>query len=272
MDNGDVQIRASLASFQKDPFNRVISVCYSGALPALLRILALRIRKSIKARGVLGTIRCSIRAPWDVLNEWRIARRLYSSRSADAFDLQHNVETSQRVHPADMRVNSANWAYGTGYIPTASEIVSEIFARLPISDENFTFVDLGSGKGRVLLMASEYPFRQIVGVEYAPELHATAVNNVRTYRSPTQKCKSIECCCGDIAEFIFPDDPLVVFLFNPAQEAVIELVATHLIASVRQNPRQVWVIYVNPVCKPSFSAFPLAWSTDGYAVYRALAI
>ena len=241
-------------------------------MPDLFRILGPRIRKSIKARGVLGTISRSLRAPWHLLNEWRVAQRLYSSRSADAFDLQHNVETSQRVHPADMRVNSDNWAYGTGYIPTASELVSEILAVLPISHENFTFVDLGSGKGRVLLMASEYPFSHIIGVEYAPELHAAAVKNVGTYRSPTQKCKSIECRCGDIAEFVFPDTPLVVFLFNPAQEAVIERLATHLIASFRQTPREVWVIYVNPVHRSFFSALSLAWQKDSYAVFRAFAV
>ncbi len=61
--------------------------------------------------------------------------------------------------------------------------------RLAISQEavaqtmlqDFTFIDLGSGKGRVLLMASEYPFQKIIGVEFMPELHRAAQKNIAGY-------------------------------------------------------------------------------------------
>src|SRR6202165_2780171 len=89
-----------------------------------------------------------------------------------------------------------------------------MMARLPIEFDQFTFIDLGSGKGRTLLMASEYPFMRIVGVELIAELHQAAEENIRAYRSATQQCRQIEAVCADASEFVFPETPLVLYLFN----------------------------------------------------------
>jgi len=75
----------------------------------------------------------------------------------------------------------------------------------------FTFVDLGSGKGERLLMASDYPFRRIVGVELLPTLHHAAQENLGKYRNESQKCFALESICADATEFSFPTDPLVSF-------------------------------------------------------------
>jgi tRNA G46 methylase TrmB len=78
------------------------------------------------------------------------------------------------------------------YQPTEPALFREMMARLPIEFDRFTFVDIGSGKGRTLLMASEYPFWKIVGVELIAELHDAAEENIRDYRSPTERCMHIE--------------------------------------------------------------------------------
>src|SRR5579883_1856526 len=43
--------------------------------------------------------------------------------------------------------------------------------------EGFTFIDLGCGKGRALIVATEFPFRAICGIEYSDELAAVARRN-----------------------------------------------------------------------------------------------
>ena len=67
------------------------------------------------------------------------------------------------------------------YQPTEPELFREMMGALPIELERFTFVDIGSGKGRTLLMASEFPFKRIVGVELMEELHRAAEENLRAY-------------------------------------------------------------------------------------------
>ena len=108
---------------------------------------------------------------------------------------------------------------------------------------DFTFIDLGSGKGRVLLMASEHPFKRIIGVEFMPELHLAAQQNIPRYASERQQCRQIESICMDARDFEFPDGPLVVYLFNPFSESTFARVLEHLRQSVQQAPRPVYIAY-----------------------------
>jgi predicted RNA methylase len=112
---------------------------------------------------------------------------------------------------------------------------------------DFTFVDLGSGKGRTLLMASDYPFRRIVGVELIPALHQIAQENVRQYKSELQKCFVLETICADATTFLFPEEPLVVFLFNPFGESGMRQVVANIEQSLTAHPRRVYVLYHNPL-------------------------
>jgi SAM-dependent methyltransferase len=112
---------------------------------------------------------------------------------------------------------------------------------------DFTFVDLGSGKGRTLLMASDYPFRRIIGVELLPSLHQIAQENVRQYKSASQKCFALESICADATDFPLPEEPLVIFLFNPFPESGMRQVVANLERSLRAHPRPVFVLYHNPL-------------------------
>lgn len=112
---------------------------------------------------------------------------------------------------------------------------------------DFTFIDLGSGKGRTLLMASDYPFRRIIGVELLPSLHQIALENVRQYKSESQKCFALESICADATAFPLPTDPLVIFLFNPFPESGMRQLVANLEQSLRDHPRPVFVLYHNPL-------------------------
>ena len=119
--------------------------------------------------------------------------------------------------------------------------------------DKLTFIDLGSGKGRTLLMASDYPFRRIVGVELIPALHKIAEENVRLYKSESQKCFALEAICADATTFAFPAEPLVVFLFNPFGESGMRRVIANLEQSLSARPRPVYVLYHNPLLEHTLS-------------------
>jgi hypothetical protein len=125
-----------------------------------------------------------------------------------------------------------------------------MMAALPIDFREFTFVDIGSGKGRTLLLAAEYPFKRIVGVELIAELHRAAEENIAAWRtqSPARVASfSIESLRMDACEFVFPETPLVVYLFNPLPEAGLRRVIQNIEASWRRAPRPVWIVYHNPL-------------------------
>ncbi len=139
------------------------------------------------------------------------------------------------------------------YQPTEPILFREMMASLPIEFDQFTFIDIGSGKGRTLLMASEYPFRKIVGVELIAELHQAAEENIRSYRSPTQRCAEIESVLGNARDFELPEDPLVLYLFNPLTERTLSDSLQRLQNSLGKAPRPVWIVYHNPVLEPALA-------------------
>jgi SAM-dependent methyltransferase len=161
-------------------------------------------------------------------------------------------------------------AFHSDYQPIEPEIFREILGKLAIDFSQFTFVDIGSGKGRALLLAREFGFRRIVGVELLAELNEIARSNIRKLVGPDSSAENIESICRDATNFVFPDGPLVVYLFNPLPRAETNTVITNLVTSIRRNPRPVYVTYANPVWEAeSFSAsqFRKIASTHQYAIF-----
>lgn len=196
---------------------------------------------------MLGTAWACLRGPWSLVADYRKAKRTFKRPPVqDEFDLRYGVETSTRVHLTDLKIDSPNWVYAGGYWPTSTKIIQEALSALPIRHQDFAFVDFGSGKGRVLLQASDLPFRRIIGVEFSSELHNIAVNNIGRYKSDRQKCRKIESVCMDFTQFEIPRGPLVAFLYNPSSETITAALAGNIAQSLIQNPRELWVIYVTP--------------------------
>jgi SAM-dependent methyltransferase len=125
-------------------------------------------------------------------------------------------------------------------------MMADLQKRTCLDFTRFTFIDLGSGKGRTLLMASDYPFRRIIGVELLPALNAIAQQNVRQYKSKSQKCFDLESICADATRIDLPEDPLVIFLFNPFPEAPLAEAVNNINKSLRGKDRPVFVLYHNP--------------------------
>ena len=153
------------------------------------------------------------------------------------------------------------------YQPTESalfhEMLATVSAQAGFDFHEITFVDLGSGKGRTLLMASDYPFRRIVGVELLPALHHAAVDNLSKYQSESQKCIAIESICADATEFVFPDVPILLFLFNPFPESGLRRVIANLEQSLREHPRKLYVLYHNPLLEKVLSESPMVKKLSG---------
>lgn len=160
------------------------------------------------------------------------------------------------------------------YQPTDPGLFHEMLAGLRISFGEFTFIDVGSGKGRVLLMAADYPFRRILGVELFPALHRIAMDNIRNYKSDTQKCFALESVCSDARRFEFPPDPTLLYLFNPLPETGLREMLQNLERSVNRHPRPVFILYSNPLLESTFSGsahFKKIAGTHQYSLYEMTA-
>jgi SAM-dependent methyltransferase len=195
-------------------------------------------------------------------------------RYGDAdYDWEHRVNTTSAAVGWRDRLLGV---FHSPYQPTDSVLFHEMIGALStlvgIDFRTFTFIDLGSGKGRTLLMASDYPFRRIVGVELLPALHEAAVENIRKYRNESQKCFAIEAICGDATESSFPAEPIILFLFNPLPEAGLRRVFENLGRSLSEHPREVYVLYHNPLLEHMLSdnrTWKKIGGTYQYAIYAS---
>ncbi len=189
------------------------------------------------------------------------------------FDWTRHVQTSGQALLSEMKL-AGSADDGFMYLPARVASIRRAFAAISTLDHSaFTFVDLGSGKGRTLLVAAEYPFRRIVGVEFAQELHEQAESNVRRHNGLRCKCGNIELVHADAQEYQIPEDNLVLFLFNPFPGNVLDRVLSNLEYSLRQCPRQVFLIYLFPEYAAQVDL--VAWlslveATRRYRIYRAL--
>jgi hypothetical protein len=234
-------------------------------MPRLSRTLIPRIRRSLAERGLLRTLLSAPALPVHLFREWRTAKKLTRESSRSEFDLQHGVDTDGdvgggntelrgRTYLSDLQIPSENWIYGQDYSPIVPERFFRILRTLNVDFKDFVFVDFGSGKGRALLLASDFPFKKIIGIEFSPELHAIAESNIRKYSSPTQLCKSLQSLCMDFTQFALPPDPCVVYLLDPCRAAIHLKILENIRKSWQANPRKILIAYVSPLSEQVYDS------------------
>ncbi len=126
------------------------------------------------------------------------------------------------------------------YEPSTPEVIEAVLDAVDVGPRGWTFVDLGSGKGRAVLLASRRPFDRVVGVELRRGLHERAVANLEAFRLRAGPVCPVELCCGDAESFPLPPGRLVVYLYNPFPARVVRAVLERL------RGREHRLCYVNP--------------------------
>jgi len=223
-------------------------------------------RDQVHRRGFITAVAESAGLIWQFLRESLPDRRRQRYGDVD-YDWDHRVDTTSAT------VNVRNRFLGllySPYQPTDPALFQEMMAKFDIDFSEFVFLDIGSGKGRVLLMAAEYPFRKIIGIERLPELHRIAQENVQNYKHDSQECFKIETICRDAADFVFPPEPMILYLFNPLLEPALAALIANLDRSLQENPRRVYVLYHNPLLERVVGASPWLRKASGtlqYSIY-----
>jgi hypothetical protein len=223
-----------------------------------LQTLTRKMRKSLMQRGVLATAKRFVTKPIEFITA--CVGDLYpTSRRCRAqeieFDRRHGVETCVRTDPGWMaRIHSDNWIHGIGYAPVPLPSGTAILAGLGINYEDYVFVDYGAGKGRMLFLGSEFPFRRIIGVEYSPDLFGILQRNLSNYRNAAQRCFQLQSVLQDAVEFELPLEPLVLFFHHPFEEAVFRQVLAKIEQSLEAVPRDIRVIYYDSICGHVFES------------------
>jgi SAM-dependent methyltransferase len=120
-------------------------------------------------------------------------------------------------------------------------VLREVFRSLEVAEDD-VFVDVGSGMGRVVLMAARRPFRRVIGIERSGQLNRVAQGIIDRHRHRLA-CQDIELLSVDVLDWNVPDDLTVVYLFCPFPEFVFDQLVERLLASIDRSPRPMRLIY-----------------------------
>jgi SAM-dependent methyltransferase len=198
------------------------------------------------------------------------------------WDLWHGVETRRQIALEKLGIEGAcygntpkDYVYSgwNGDYSCASRRVPELIKRLNLDWNSFTYLDLGAGKGKSLLMAAELPFARVIGVELSEKLVKAAQKNLSTHRNFDLKCKHIEVVFQDAITYEFPRDPLIIYSLNTFPPAITRLVLGNLKRSLMEHPRDIYLIWMPTPAEieslfSEFGFLRLIEAGRSYKIYR----
>jgi SAM-dependent methyltransferase len=189
------------------------------------------------------------------------------------FDQMHGTDTSGLVPASDLVTGHPNDEHVTAYYAVAPSILRSLLERWKetapehrITD--YTFLDMGAGKGRAVLLASEFPFLDVIGVELNPAMALIANANVELWRKahasdPTAHAVApVRIEQVDALEFPLPATPTVLFLFHPFEDPVLKQVLRRIESAYIGRAGELDILYVNAEHGNLISrhpAFKLLW-------------
>ena len=173
------------------------------------------------------------------------------------FDRVHGTDTSGFLFGDDLLTGHPAEAHGSPYAGAQPSVLRAALRTVP-DLQSCTFIDLGCGKGRPMLVASEFPFRDIIGVELSPPLAAVALKNAVHMRKHYPNRTPIRVDVGDATTYPMPEGNVVLFIYNSFDRELMVRVVAEVEKALNTDPeRAIFVVYCNPVSGGCFDESPL---------------
>jgi len=150
-----------------------------------------------------------------------------------------------------LSIKGDNLSHASIYQASSYYILEKGFNYLRSINENNNITDFGCGKGRVLAVAAYFEFKNITGIDFAKALCISAEKNIQRIK-PLYPLARFNVVCEDVVKYKINKDQNVFFFFNPFDDIIMLQVVKNILASIKQNPRKVYVMYANPVHKEIF--------------------
>ncbi len=184
------------------------------------------------------------------------------------FDARYGVDTSGLIAGGELRSGHRHDVFNSAYYGMAPSrfrwvIESWIADESHAAIEGYSFVDIGCGKGRAVMMASEFGFREVVGVELHAALAKTAEANVAVWTAAGRAVCPVRIVCQDATEFVFPEGACLMYLFHPFAAPVLERLIERIEVDFAGRPDMLDLVYFNPEAGALLEAhggFELLWT------------
>lgn len=165
------------------------------------------------------------------------------------FDLRYGTDTTSIVEVDDLEISDADKKSVFKYQASNYWVVRKLLNKLQINFSQSTLIDFGSGKGRLLLVALEYGFRGLIGVEISKILCDIFENNLQIYRKYNKKYDntSVEIVNMNAAKYQIPNNANIFCFYNPFAEDIFSAVIDNIEKSISIRNRKIYILYLNPI-------------------------
>jgi predicted RNA methylase len=203
-----------------------------------------RARKILRERGFLG-LASDIRAMGlrssgaFVLRHLRYSVCIFLGRR---WDRKHHVDTGGQIELKHLDVIGPNADAGYPAVSTSPATFRYLSRYFPRALSEYTYVDLGSAKGRTLLLAASLGFDRLIGVEFAGSLCAIARQNIARFSEVSGLGSPCEIVHADATRYPLPDEKLVLYFGNPFGLELWQAMLTNIETSLRARPRPIRLI------------------------------
>jgi SAM-dependent methyltransferase len=179
------------------------------------------------------------------------------------FDRQYGIETSGVIPVQMITSDEALISRINPYAGSQPSIIRRAIMALG-NTEMFEFIDIGCGKGRAIAVASEFPFRNITGIELSPELAKVARSNIGILKRSFPKRPPVAAIEGNAITTPVPEGKVVYFFYHSFGEELLSQLIRNLETSISSSNGPIFFIYYNPVHGKVLDASPAfaRWYSD----------
>lgn len=216
-----------------------------------------RLHSLVARRGLTGTVRRIL---------FLARQRLFPAwQPSHPFDAAHGVVTGGLLSQKDLQTGHENDVHTTAYYGTQPstfrgglEQWRTAIANSSEHVEDFTFVDIGCGKGRVLMLASKTPFHRVLGLELNPEIADIARKNVHRWSERSGACEQVGVVTGDVLAFPLPSGPTLLYMYNPFEGDLFKRWVQQLAFSIQERTAPLYLLYTYPRYEAFLTLLPSA--------------
>ena len=202
-------------------------------------VLLQNVLKRLRTEGLLRTSRLAVARSRGLLRSF-------------IEDRKRGVSTTKAVKDRELGITDKRCHW---YVATDYETFERAMQHVDFRPNEDVFVDFGSGKGRIVLLAAHYPFRRVLGVEFSQALNELGKRNL-AQTMHTLQCRDVQLIQANATEWAVPKDATILFFFNPFEGAILAEVCANIQRSLAEAPRKITLIYVRP---DKFFEKEIAW-------------
>lgn len=172
----------------------------------------------------------------------------------DLFDILNGIDTS-RVSKSELFGENSDFEYCNLHVPTFTSRIKLALKTLIKLNEgvlNFNFIDLGSGKGKVLILAHKMGFKKIFGVEISSNLNKICKKNLKK-----MKIYNVEVLEQDASTLKILPENSVFYFYNSFEKQILDKVLDNIYQSLKKQKKKCYIICIDLKSLVDYKKFQL---------------